>query len=269
MTDRLAETFARLRSEGRAAFIPYIMGGDPDLETSFHLLDQLPGAGADIVELGFPFTDPTADGPTIEAAGRRALDAKTSLRDVLELANSFRERHLSVPLVLMGYANPIHALGYKKFAELAARAGVDGVIVVDLPPEEDGELRQSLSAHSLHLIRLATPTTDQSRLPLVLENASGFVYYVSATGVTGAVSATAQSVTSGVEAIRAAAKLPVAVGFGVRTPEQSAAIAEVADGVVAGSAVVEALQREGPNGALGVVESLADAVRGVQKGLMA
>ncbi len=266
MSERFTATFDRLRAEGRAGFVPYIMGGDPDLATTAELLDQLPGAGADVIELGFAFTDPTADGPSIEAAGRRALLSGTSVLGVLGLARAFRARHADTPLVLMGYANPLHAMGYDVFAAAARDSGVDGVIVVDLPPEEDAGLRTALAARDVALIRLATPTTHRDRLPQVLENAAGFVYYVSATGVTGAVSAAAEVVQAGLAPLRAATNLPLAVGFGVRSEEQAAAIAAFSDLVVVGSAIVEALNRDGVDGALSTVRALSRAVHGARTG---
>lgn len=259
MTQRLTATFDRLRAENRAGFIPYLMGGDPDLEASFAVLDALPGAGADIIELGFPFTDPTADGPSIEAAGRRALDAGVTLSAVLGLAQRFRDRHADTPLILMGYANPVHAMGEPAFAARAADAGADGVIIVDLPPEEDGALYTALHNQGLAVIRLATPTTDATRLPRVLDGAAGFVYYVSSTGVTGAVTATAGAVADGLSGLRAATRLPIAVGFGVRTPDQAAAIARGADAVVVGSALVEAVHADTDEG-LSLARALANAV---------
>ena len=256
---RLSAVFGR----GRPAFVAYIMGGDPDRAASQALLDALPAAGADIVELGFPFTDPMADGPTIEEAGIRARKAGASLRSVLEMAGAFRAKHPDVPVILMGYANPVYQMGYAAFADAALEAGVDGLILVDLPPEEDGELRAEMDARGLSLIRLATPTTDAERLPAVVSGSSGFVYYVSMTGVTGGSLAGGGSVAEQVARVREASGLPVVVGFGVKTPERAADIAAQADGVVVGSAIVKAMHHGGPDAALGVVRDLAEATHGV------
>ncbi len=264
MSARLSARFDALRAHdhaaGRAAFIPYVMAGDPDLETSWALLDGLARAGADIIELGFPFTDPTADGPSIAAAARRALDAGTRLEDVLGLARRFRETHPETPLILMGYANPIHARGWDAFADAAAAAGVDGCIIVDLPPEEDAGLNTALAARDIALVRLAAPTSDAARLPQIVENARGMVYAVSIAGVTGAAAATDEAVAALLARIRSHTSLPVAVGFGVRTPEQAAVIARRADAVVVGSALVEAA-RGGLDAALDAAAALAEAVR--------
>ena len=238
---RIQATFDRLAAEGRAAFVPFIMAGDPDLETSIALLNALPQAGADVIELGVAFTDPMADGPTIEAAGLRALDAGQTLRKTLGMVERFRAEGHETPVVLMGYFNPIHAMGAEPFAAAAAAAGVDGLNVVDLPPEEDAVLREPAAAQGLDLIRLATPTTDANRLPVVLTGASGFLYYVAVAGVTGRAGAQAEALQTRIAALKAHAALPIAVGFGVKTPEQAAAIARFADGVVVGSALVERL----------------------------
>jgi tryptophan synthase alpha chain len=265
MTARLSAAFARLRRENRAGFIAYIMAGDPDLETSWTVLDGLPGAGADIVELGFPFTDPTADGVSVQKAGRRALDAKTTLAKALALAERFRARHPDTPLVLMGYANPIYHRGWSAFAEAAGAAGVDGVIVVDLPPEEDAELRLALASHDVSMIRLAAPTSDPSRLERIVDGATGFIYYVSVTGVTGAASGAETAVAEGVRRLREKTALPVVVGFGVRAPGQAQGVARHADGVVVGSAIVDALAAEGPKAALDLVRGLAEATHATPK----
>ena len=235
---RIATRLQALAREGRRAFVPYVMAGDPDLAASLAILRGLPGAGADMVELGFPFTDPMADGPTIQRAGQRALARGTTLGDVLDLARAFRDGDAQTPLILMGYCNPIASRGVDRFLVEAAEAGVDGLIVVDLPPEEDEELCVPARAAGLDFVRLATPTTDDRRLPAVLRNASGFVYYVSIAGITGAAAPTPEAVAPEVARIRAAAGLPVLVGFGIRTPEAARAIAEVADGCVVGSAIV-------------------------------
>ncbi|MCG8440884.1 MAG: tryptophan synthase subunit alpha, partial [Caulobacterales bacterium] len=257
MTARLRSRFAALKADNRAGFLAYVMAGDPDLATSWELLDQLPAAGADVIELGFPFSDPTADGPSIQRAGQRALKAGTRLDDVLALARRFRAAHPDTPLILMGYANPVHRRGWTGFAGAAAEAGVDGIIVVDLPPEEDGALNAGLADRDIALVRLATPTADAARIDVILENARGFLYYVSVTGVTGTVSAATDAVERGLEPVRRKSGLPVAVGFGVRAPEQAAAIARCADAVVVGSAIVDALAEGGPAAALSVTRSLA------------
>lgn len=257
---RLAAAF----SKGRPAFVAYIMGGDPDRDSSQRFLNSLPEVGVDIIELGFPFTDPMADGPVIEEAGIRARKAGASLRTILEMAARFREDNPNTALILMGYANPVYQMGYQKFAEEADKAGVDGLILVDLPPEEDGELRAEMDKRNISLIRLATPTTDAQRLPKVVSGSSGFVYYVSMTGVTGAsLEDSAQSVSEQVKAVKEASGLPVVVGFGVKTPERAAEIAKSADGVVVGSAIVKSLFEEGDVETLSLVKSLADATHGV------
>ena len=235
---RLAAKFAELRKEGRAGFIPFVTGGDPDTETSLAILEALPAAGADIIELGMPFSDPMADGPVVQASSTRALKAGASLPRVLELVKKFRRKDSKTPLVLMGYFNPIHAYGTARFARDVAAAGVDGLIAVDLPIEEDEVLRLPAAAQGVDLIRFVTPTTDEARLGRILEAASGYLYYVSVAGVTGTKTFTETDVAAAIARIRAASKLPVAVGFGIRTPEQAAAIARMADGVVVGSALV-------------------------------
>ncbi len=239
--DRLSARFAACRDEGRAALVTFVTAGDPDMETSAGILAALPGAGADIIEIGMPFTDPMADGPAIQAGNLRSLSHGTRLRDVLGMVRAFRERDADTPLILMGYFNPILAYGPERFAREAAEAGLDGTIVVDLPPEEADELLPHLDAAGLHLVRLATPTTDAARLPRVLGGASGFLYYVAVAGVTGANAASADDIGAAVARLRAATDLPIAVGFGVRTPEQAAAIARHADAVVVGSAIVDAI----------------------------
>lgn len=236
---RIEARFARLQAEGRKAFVAYIMAGDPDPETSFEVLCGLPAAGVDIVELGMPFTDPMADGPTIQAAGQRALAAGQTLAATLDMVRRFRARDAETPIVLMGYYNPIYIRGVARFVAEAVEAGIDGLIVVDLPPEEDAELCLPARAAGLNFIRLATPTTDDARLPAVVRNTSGFVYYVSITGITGAAQAQPADVAPEVARIRAAAGLPVVVGFGINTPETAAGIAAVADGCVVGSAIVK------------------------------
>lgn len=236
---RIDATFARLKAEGKKAFVSYIMGGDPDAATSLAVMQGLPAAGVDIIELGMPFTDPMADGPTIQLAGQRALDKGMTMDAVLDMARTFRKGNDTTPIVLMGYYNPIYSRGVDRFLADAKAAGIDGLIVVDLPPEEDGELCIPAQKAGLNFIRLATPTTDAKRLPKVLQNTSGFVYYVSITGITGAAAAQATDVAPEVARIKAATDLPVIVGFGITTPESARAIASVADGCVVGSAIVK------------------------------
>ncbi len=266
---RIAARFAALAAEGRAGLVTYVMGGDPDIAHSGKILAAIAEAGADFIELGFPFTDPMADGPAIQAAGQRALAAGAGLAGILGLARQFRTQFPDIPLILMGYLNPVLAMGPARFARSAREAGVDGAILVDLPPEEDHEIREVLASEGIALIRLATPTTDASRLPIVLEGAAGFLYYVSLTGVTGQKSADAGDVAGALAALRQVAKLPIAVGFGVRTPEMAAAIARIADAVVVGSAIVEQIgvaadlgqPGEAPARAAALVAELAAAVR--------
>ena len=235
---RIDRQFARLKAERKKAFVTYIMAGDPDFETSLAVMKGLPAAGVDIIELGMPFTDPMADGPTIQLAGQRALEGGQTLARTLAMAADFRKTDQTTPIVMMGYYNPIYSRGVDRFLQDAVAAGVDGLIVVDLPPEEDDELCLPAQAAGLNFIRLATPTTDAKRLPKVLTNTSGFVYYVSITGITGAGAAAAGDVGPEVARIKAATDLPVIVGFGITTPEAAAAIAGVADGCVVGSAIV-------------------------------
>ena len=241
MTTRIDTRFAALKDEGRAALVTFLTAGDPDYETSLAITKALPAAGADVIELGMPFTDPMADGPAIQAAGLRALKAGMTLTKTLDLMRAFRQDDDTTPLVLMGYYNPVYIYGVDRFLADAKAAGVDGLIIVDLPPEEDEELCLPALRAGLNFIRLATPTTDDKRLPAVLANTSGFVYYVSITGITGAAAPEANRVTSAVARIKRHTKLPVAVGFGVRTAENARAIAEGADGVVVGTALVDAL----------------------------
>ena len=242
MTTRIDARFAALKAEGRAAFVTFLMAGDPDLNTSLKLIKALPAAGADIIEIGMPFTDPMADGPVIQAAGLRALKAGTTLRKTLTLIREFRDGDNVTPIVLMGYYNPIYIYGVDKFLMDAKVAGVDGLIIVDLPPEEDAELCLPAMTAGLNFIRLATPTTDDKRLPAVLANTSGFVYYVSVTGITGAASADASVVGAAVARIKRYTDLPVCVGFGIRTPQAAHDIAQHANGAVVGSALVDALK---------------------------
>ncbi|WP_227267446.1 tryptophan synthase subunit alpha [Roseobacter weihaiensis] len=256
---RIDDKFADLARQGRKAFVSYIMAGDPDFETSLAVVKGLPAAGVDIIELGLPFTDPMADGPTIQLAGQRALEGGMTLQKTLDLARAFREGDQTTPIVLMGYYNPIYSRGVDSFLVAAKDAGIDGLIVVDLPPEEDAELCLPAQAAGLNFIRLATPTTDDKRLPQVVQNTSGFVYYVSITGITGAAEAEAGDVRPEVARIKAASGLPVIVGFGVNTPEKSRAIAAVADGVVVGSAIVSKIAAGDSVGdVLAFVKSLSD-----------
>ena len=257
---RIDAKFAELKAAGKKAFVSYIMAGDPDYERSLAVMKGLPAAGVDIIELGVPFTDPMADGPTIQLAGQRALAAGMTLTRTLAMATEFRKTDDSTPIVLMGYYNPIYSRGVERFLDEAKAAGIDGLIVVDLPPEEDDELCIPAARAGLNFIRLATPTTDDRRLPKVLENTSGFVYYVSITGITGAAAAEAADVGPEVARIKAQTDLPVIVGFGIRTPETAHIIASVADGCVVGSAIVSEIAKGGP------VSDVLDFVRGLAAG---
>lgn len=261
--DRLSTRFARCRAEGRAALVCFVTGGDPTPGDTAAILDALVEGGADIIELGMPFTDPMADGPAIQAANLRSLGAGTKTADILRIVTEFRARHPETPLILMGYANPMIHRGGEWFAAQAKASGVDGVICVDLPPEEDAELGPALRGLGLHFIRLATPTTDTARLPAVLNGASGFLYYVSVAGITGKQQAALASIEEAIARLKGQTNLPIAVGFGVRTPEQAAAIGRVADGVVVGSAIVELVGQHGAAAAPHVktyVASLAAAI---------
>jgi tryptophan synthase alpha chain len=240
---RIASTFARLGAENRAALITFVEAFDPDQETSAALLKGMAARGADIIEIGMPFTDPMADGPTIQQAGRRALRAGATVAGTLALIRAFRSVNQTVPLVLMGYLNPILAYGIEKFAADAAAAGIDGVIVVDMPTEESDLLLPALQAHAIDLIRLVAPTTSDERLPIVLKESSGFVYYVSITGITGTRTASAEDLARDIPRIRRATALPIAVGFGVRTPDQAAIVARHADGAVVASALIDHLAK--------------------------
>ncbi len=263
---RIDRRFAALRADGRGALVTYLMAGDPDSERFADILRGLPAAGADIVEIGMPFTDPMADGPAVQAAGLRALKAGQTMGRTLAMVRDFRRADGDTPVVLMGYYNPIHAYGNDRFLAAAAAAGVDGLIVVDLPPEEDDELCLPALARGLNFIRLATPTTDDARLDQVLANASGFVYYVSITGITGTGSATAETIGAAVDRLRRRTSLPIAVGFGIRTAEHAAAVVRVADAAVVGSALVDTVAK-GLDGAalvddtLSLVGALAAGVR--------
>ncbi len=271
MSGRIEARFAELKEVGRAGLVTYLCAGDPDVETSTRIIEGLPGAGADIIEIGMPFTDPMADGPAIQAGALRALAAGMSLAGTLDLVRRFRAQDDKTPIVLMGYYNPIYHFGPERFLDEAKSAGVDGLIVVDLPPEEDEELCIPALERGICFIRLATPTTDDKRLPAVLANTSGFIYYVSMTGITGVGAPTVDLVGQAVERIRAHSSLPVAVGFGIRTPEQAGNIARVADAAVVGSALVDRIASEldddgkaGPDlvdNLLIQVSDLADSVR--------
>ncbi|MPT46926.1 MAG: tryptophan synthase subunit alpha [Sphingobium sp.] len=245
MNDRISATFAKCREEGRAALVTFITGCDPTPDATGAILDALVAGGADLIELGMPFTDPMADGPAIQAANLRALAAGAKTADIFAIATAFRARHPDVPLILMGYANPMIRRGADWFADAAQKAGVDGVICVDIPTEEDPELGPALRAAGVHMIRLATPTTDAKRLPAVLDGSGGFLYYVSVAGVTGKQQAATASIEEAVARLKAGTDLPIAVGFGVRTPEQAADIGKVADGVVVGSALVDIIAAHG------------------------
>jgi len=256
---RLSPTFARLAQENTAGFVAYVMAGDPDADTTLKMMRGLAEGGADVIELGVPFTDPMADGPTIQRAAIRALAGGMTLTGVLEIVRRFRETNAETPVVLMGYANPFFSRGYSEAASAMAQAGADGVICVDIPPEEDAEFRTALHGHGLAFVRLAAPTTSDDRLPQVVTHASGFVYYVSTTGVTGAGSGETGDISAAVERVRKASGLPVAVGFGVKTPERAAEIGRVADAVVVGSAIVDALDTQGAEEALRLAGRLAKA----------
>ena len=256
---RIDAKFADLKAQGKKGFVAYVMAGDPNFDTSLEIVKGLPGAGVDVIELGLPFTDPMADGPAIQLAGQRALEAGMTLDRTLELASEFRKTDDTTPIVMMGYYNPIYSRGVDKFLEDAKAAGIDGLIVVDLPPEEDDELCLPAQAAGLNFIRLATPTTDDARLPRVLQYTSGFVYYVSITGITGAAEAQAGDVAPDVARIKSGTDLPVVVGFGVKTPETARNIAGVADGAVVGSAIVAKIGAGEPaSDILAFVKTLAD-----------
>ena len=270
MSTRIEKRFADLKRDGRAALVTFTMAGDPDYDTALAIAKALPKAGADVIELGMPFTDPMADGPAIQAAGVRALAAGQTMKKTLALVREFRKGDDVTPIVLMGYYNPIYIYGVDRFLADAKSAGIDGLIVVDLPPEEDDELCIPALKSGLNFIRLATPTTDDKRLPAVLNNTSGFVYYVSITGITGAAAPDASKVNAAVARIKRHTKLPVVVGFGVRSAEQARAIAEGADGVVVGSALVSAvkdsLDKNGKAGA-GTVKAASDLVSALAQGV--
>lgn len=256
---RIDAKFADLKARGKSAFVTYVMAGDPTYETSLEVVKGLPAAGVDVIELGLPFTDPMADGPTIQLAGQRALAQGMTLKKTLALAAEFRKDDDTTPIVLMGYYNPIYSHGVAAFLNDAKAAGIDGLIVVDLPPEEDEELCIPAQDAGINFIRLATPTTDDKRLPKVLQNTSGFLYYVSITGITGAAEANASAVAPEVARIKASTDIPVCVGFGIKTPDAAQAIGKVADGVVVGSAIVSLLgDGKSPAEVLSFVKELAD-----------
>ena len=270
MTTRIDARFSALKQQGRPALVTFTMAGDPDYDTALSILKALPAAGADVIELGMPFTDPMADGPAIQAAGLRALKAGQDMKRTLALVREFRRGDDATPIVLMGYYNPIYVYGVERFLADAKAAGVDGLIVVDLPPEEDAELCLPALAAGVNFIRLATPTTDDKRLPAVLKNTSGFVYYVSITGITGSATPDAGKVADAVVRIKRHTTLPVCVGFGVRTAEQAAAIVRGADGVVVGSALVDAVRKTlAPDGkpTPATVTAVADLVRTLAQGV--
>ena len=265
--NRIAARFAALKAEDRAGLITYVMAGDPDVETAFEILKGLPAAGADLIELGFPFSDPLAEGPPIQRAALRALKIGMTLRGTLDLVRRFRLEDKDTPIILMGYTNPVLSYGFGPFAQDAAAAGVDGLIIVDSPPEEADELSEALDIAGISLIRLTAPTTDDARLAIVVKRTSGFVYYVSVAGVTGVKEADAASVAPAVVRVRAASNLPVAVGFGIKTPERAAEVARIADAVVVGSALVDEIAAAAVTSApaaakvLASVSALAKAVR--------
>lgn len=268
---RIDSRFAALRAAGRAGLVTFLSAGDPDPATSLEIVKGLPAAGADLIELGMPFTDPMADGPSIQAAGLRALRAGTTMRHTLQLVRDFRAGDDETPIILMGYYNPIHHYGVEPFLNDAVESGVDGLIVVDLPPEEDEELCLPALNAGLNFVRLATPTTDDKRLPAVLANTSGFVYYVSITGITGAAAVDVAPVTTAIERLRRHTDLPIGVGFGIKNATDAAAVARVADAAVVGSALVDrigaaASPQAAVDGVLSLVRELADGVRGARNG---
>lgn len=265
--DRLTERFAKLKAENRGGLVIYTMAGDPDRDSALKLMKGLPAAGADVIELGMPFSDPMADGPAIQAAALRSLAGGMTLTSTLEALAAFREEDDDTPVVLMGYYNPIYQFGVERFAATAREAGADGLIIVDLPPEEAPELNTYLDANGIHLIFLTTPTTKAERLPMVLREAGGFLYYVSITGITGSASAVEDEVAAAISDIRASTDLPIAVGFGIKTPEQAAGMARIADAAVVGSAVVNKVAENLGNptaavdAALTLVRQLSESVR--------
>lgn len=269
MSTRLSQRFTELRRANRAGLVAYVMAYDPDLETSYEILRGLPAAGADVIELGFPFTDPMADGPSVQRAGERALKAGGTLRGALKLVERFRKDDAATPIVLMGYTNCLHAMGFEAFAAEAARVGVDGAIIVDSPPEEDQPLRSAFAKNGLSVIRMATPTTDKARLTTVLDGASGFLYYVSVAGVTGVKATPVAAARAAIADVKRTTELPVALGFGVREPAVARDVARFADAVVVGSAFVDEIKNalaenkknEAAKRVLSRVKELSDAVR--------
>jgi tryptophan synthase alpha chain len=268
MSGRIDRRFEALREEGRSGLVTFTMMGDPDIETSFEILRGLPAAGADIIEIGSPFTDPMADGPIIQVAGQRALKAGITLEKTIALVRRFREQDGETPLILMGYYNPIYIYGVERFLRDALDAGLDGLIIVDLPPEEDGELCLPALEAGLAFIRLAAPTTDDARLERVLANSSGFVYYISITGITGAASASASSIEAAVARLRRHTELPIAVGFGIKTPRQAAEVAGAADAAVVGSAIIAAIEKS-LNGAGAATPQTVDSALSLVRDLSA
>jgi len=272
MTERMDRQFAKLKAEGRPALVTYFMGGDPDYETSLKIMKALPGAGADVIELGMPFSDPMADGPAIQLAGQRALKGGQTLAKTLAMASDFRKDDATTPIVMMGYYNPIYIYGVERFLDDALAAGIDGLIVVDLPPEMDDELCVPALKKGVNFIRLATPTTDDRRLPAVLKNTSGFVYYVSMTGITGSALADTGKVEGAVRRIKEHTDLPVCVGFGIKTAEHARVIGASADGVVVGTAIVNQIANtldKDNRATADTVESVATMVRGLASGVRA
>lgn len=262
---RIKTTFDKTKSENRAALITFIMANDPDLDTSLQILKALPESGADIIEIGMPFTDPVADGTTIQFAGIRALESGASMQNTLHMVREFRKENTYTPIVLMGYFNPIMAYGTKNFMKDASEAGIDGLIIVDLPPEESAEIKDSAKAANIDIIRLITPTTDENRLSTVLEGASGFLYYVSITGVTGAASADLTAIKPHIEQIKTQTNLPIAIGFGIKTPQDAADMAKLADGVVVGSSIVQTILDTAKTQGLEPVKKQISALAGALK----
>ena len=263
---RIAQTFDSMKKQNRKALITFIMAGDPDHDASLSILKRLPAGGADIIELGMPFSDPAADGLTIQKAGQRALKAGANMNRTLEMVREFRKENTATPIVLMGYANPLYSYGLEKFSKEAASAGVDGLIIVDLPPEEDAELRKFASGSGLDIIRLVTPTTDEKRLAVILNDAQGFLYYVSITGVTGTAKADVGAIAPHIAMIRKHTQLPIAIGFGVKTPNDAQEIAGFADAVVVGSAIIEKIvesqkDKKSFESVLNTVKLLSEALR--------
>lgn len=264
---RIKTTFETLKAEQRTALVTFIMAGDPNLESSLSVLKTLPESGADIIEVGMPFTDPAADGVTIQHAGQRALKAGMTLSRTLQMIKDFRTGNDKTPIILMGYANPLYAYGLEKFAKDAVEAGVDGLIIVDLPPEESGELEQFTIQNGLDMIRLITPTTDEARLETVLKGASGFLYYVSITGVTGTATANTDSIEKHLDMIKTKSNLPIAIGFGIKTPKDAQEMSRLCDAVVVGSAIVEKVANVKENGA--GIDNVTDFVHSLSDGLVA